>query len=170
MSSRGPRTLALIGFMGAGKTLVGALVAERAGADFHDLDLMVEDEAGMAISDIFATRSETAFRAIESRLLPRALEPGSVVALGGGTQVDDRNWDLIRERAMTVYLKASFDTLWARISGLEITRPLAAGRPRAKLEALFEQRRPRYEQADHTVDANADLDVVAAEVLRVWSG
>jgi len=168
LSSRRPRTLALIGFMGSGKTLVGALVAQRAGAGFHDLDLMIEDEAGMAISDIFATRSEAAFRAIESDLLPKALEPGSVVALGGGTQVDDRNWALIRERALTVYLKASFDTLWTRISGLSV-RPLAAGRPRAKLEALFEQRRPRYEQADHTVDANGPLDTVATEVLRVWS-
>ena len=154
--------------MGSGKTLVGALVAQRAGAGFHDLDLMIEDEAGMAISDIFATRSEAAFRAIESDLLPKALEPGSVVALGGGTQVDDRNWALVRERAMTVYLQASFDTLWTRISGLTV-RPLAAGRPRAKLEALFEQRRPRYEQADHTVDASGPLDMVATEVLRVWS-
>ncbi len=170
MSSRGPRTLALVGFMGAGKTLVGALVAERAAAEFHDLDLMIEDVAGMAISDIFATRSEAAFRAIESDLLPKALQPGSVVALGGGTTVDDRNWNLIRERAMTVYLRASFETLWTRISGLVITRPLAAGRPRAKLEALLEQRRPRYEEADHTVDANAEPDVVAAEVLRLWSG
>jgi len=154
--------------MGSGKTLVGALVAQRAGAAFHDLDLMIEDEAGMAISDIFATRSEAAFRVIESKLLPNALEPGSVVALGGGTQVDDNNWRLIRERAMTVYLKAPFDTLWTRISGLTV-RPLAAGRPRAKLEALFEQRRPRYEQADHTVDANRDLDAVATEVLHLWS-
>lgn len=160
--------MALIGFMGSGKTLVGALVAQRAGAAFHDLDLMIEDEAGMAISDIFATRSEAAFRAIESGLLPKALEPGSVVALGGGTQVDDKNWRLIRERATTVYLKASFDTMWTRISG-QTVRPLAAGRPRAKLEALFEQRRPRYEQADHSVDANRELDAVAAEVLHLWS-
>jgi shikimate kinase len=154
--------------MGSGKTLVGALVAQRAGAEFHDLDLMIEDEAGMAISDIFATRSEAAFRAIESELLPKALEPGAVVALGGGTQVDDRNWDVIRKRAMTVYLQAPFDTLWTRISGLSV-RPLAAGRPRAKLEALFKQRRPRYEQADRTVNANREPDEVATEVLRLWS-
>ena len=160
--------MALIGFMGAGKTVVGALVAQRAGANFHDLDLMIEDEAGMAISDMFATRSEAAFRAIESELLPRALEPGAVVALGGGTPTDDRNWAVIRERAMTVYLRATFDVLWERISGLTM-RPLARGRSQAKLEALFEQRRPRYEQADHTVDANGPLDSVATEVLRLWS-
>jgi shikimate kinase len=154
--------------MGSGKTITGALIAERSGAVFHDLDLMIEDEAGMAISDIFATRSEAAFRQIEAHLLPRALEPGAVVALGGGTQIDDRNWKVIRDRAMTVYLEASFDTVWARISGLE-NRPLAASTPRAKLQALLERRRHRYEESDHRVDANRPLDVVATEVLRLWS-
>ena len=154
--------------MGSGKTTVGALVAQRAGAVFHDLDLMVEDEAGMAISDIFATGSEAAFRKIESELLPKALEPGAVVALGGGTQIDDRNWELIQSRAMTVYLEASFDSIWTRISGLS-TRPLASGRSRDKLEALLLQRSPRYERAAHKVDANAPLGAVATEVMRIWS-
>ena len=161
--------MALIGFMASGKTLVGALVAQRAGAVFHDLDLMIEDKAGMAISDIFATRSEAAFRAIESELLPKALEPGAVVALGGGTQVDDRNWAVIRERATTTYLQVSFNTVWSRLEDLR-ARPLAASRSRAELEALFEARRSRYEEADHTVDANGPLDTVATEVMRLWSG
>jgi shikimate kinase len=154
--------------MGSGKTVVGALVAQRSESVFHDLDTMIEDHAGMAISDIFATGSESVFRAIESELLPKALEPGAVIALGGGTQVDDGNWSLIRSRAMTVYLEASFDTIWQRISGLG-TRPLASGRPRAKLKALLDDRRPRYEEADHTVDANRPLDEVATEVLHLWS-
>lgn len=154
--------------MGSGKTTVGALVAQRAGAVFHDLDLMIEDEAGMAISDIFATRSESAFRKIESELLPKALEPGAVVALGGGTQVGDRNWKLIQSRAMTVYLDASFESIWTRISSLS-TRPLASGRSRDKLEGLFERRRTRYNEADHKVDANAELGAVATEVLHLWS-
>ena len=154
--------------MGAGKTVVGALVAERAQAKFHDLDLMIEDVAGMAISDIFATRSEVAFRKIESELLPKALEPGAVVALGGGTPIDDGNWKVIRERAMTIYLQASFEIMWARINDFG-ERPLAARLSRPKLEKLLEYRRPRYEQADHTVDANRPLDAVATEVLNLWS-
>lgn len=155
--------------MGSGKTIVGALVAQRASAVFHDLDHMIEDEAGMPITEIFATRNEAAFRAIESEMLPRALEPGSVVALGGGTTVDDRNWKVIRRRAMTVYLDASIDTIWDRISGLG-TRPLAAGRSRDEVGALLEQRRPRYEEADRTVDANRPLEAIASEVLGLWSG
>jgi shikimate kinase len=162
------RTLALIGFMGSGKTVVGALVAERSHGVFHDLDLMIEDRAGMAISDIFATRSEAAFRKIESDLLPKALEPGAVVALGGGTPIDDSNWKVIRERAMTVYLQASFEIMWNRIEDYG-ERPLAASLSRPGLEKLLEARRPRYEQADHTVDANRPLDVVATEVMRLWS-
>ena len=68
--------------MGSGKTLVGALVAERSHAPFFDLDIMVEDQAGMPVADIFATHSEAAFRAVEKEVLPRALQPGAVVALG----------------------------------------------------------------------------------------
>jgi shikimate kinase len=157
-----------MGFMGSGKTVVGALVAQRSGSVFHDLDLMIEDKAGMAISDLFATRSEAAFRAIESELLPKALEPGAVVALGGGTPMSDLNWKLIHEKAMTVYLQASFEVIWPRVAGIEI-RPLVAGRSRDQLEALLEQRRSRYEEADHTVDVNRPLDEVVTEVQRLWS-
>jgi shikimate kinase len=155
--------------MGAGKTVVGALVAQRSQSVFHDLDMMIEDHAGMAISDMFATGSESVFRTIESELLPKALEPGAVVALGGGTTMDDKNWDLIRSRAETVYLDASLDTLWARISEGG-TRPLAAGRSRAQVAGLLDTRRSRYAEADHTVDANRALDAVATEVLSLWSG
>lgn len=155
--------------MGSGKTVVGGLVAERAHAPFFDLDFMIENEAGMGISDIFATGSEEAFRAIESRLLPDALKPGAVAALGGGTTVSDTNWKLIQERSTTVYLDASFDAIWSRIRGLT-NRPVAAERTREQLHALLEERRPRYEQAGHRVDADQPLDAVATKVLQLWSG
>src|SRR5207245_9649012 len=101
--------------MGAGKTVVGALVAQRSQSVFHDLDMMIEDHAGMAISDIFATGGESVFRTIESELLPKGLEPGAVVGLGGGPTWDDRKWDLLRGRAETVFVGPAFDTRWARI-------------------------------------------------------
>jgi shikimate kinase len=154
--------------MGSGKTVVGALVAQRSGTAFRDLDMLVEDEAGMAVSDIFAIRSEAVFRALESRLLPKALQPETVVALGGGAAIDDSNWRLIRERATTVYLEASFDTIWARI-GHQANRPLFFGHPRDEVEALMERRRARYEEAAYRVNADAPLDAVATEVLKLWS-
>lgn len=154
--------------MGSGKTVVGAIVAQRTHATFHDLDTMVEDEAGMAVSDIFATQGESAFRDLESKVLPRALEPGAVLALGGGTPLDEKNWRLISGRAMTVYLEASFEQIWKRIGHLR-DRPLASARSRDALESLLSERRPRYERADHTVDADQAAGAVADEVMKLWS-
>ena len=162
------RPLALLGFMGSGKSVVGAVVAERAGSPFHDLDLMVEDEAGMAIPDIFATQGEAAFRALEKAILPKALEPGTVVALGGGAVMDDANWTLVIERSIPVYLEVPFTTLWQRVHA-EQGRPLIAGRSQSEVEALFEARRRRYEMSPHRVKADRAIRDVAEEVLRLWS-
>ncbi len=154
--------------MGAGKTLIGAMVAERARAKFFDLDTMVEDKAGMSIAEIFAIHSEDAFRAFEKETLPRVLEPGAVVALGGGVVVDDDNWRLISEEAVSVYLEVPFDVLWQRIRHFA-GRPLVFNRTESEVEQLLERRRPRYEQAAHRVDGTRAPREVADEVLTLWS-
>jgi shikimate kinase len=154
--------------MGCGKSVIGGLVAQGSHAPFHDLDLVIENEAGISISDIFATRGEAAFRAMESRLLSNVLQPGAVVALGGGAPIDESNWRLIIERSTTVFLDTGFDTIWERIKGTA-NRPLLAGGSRADLEALFEQRRPRYMEAVHRVDGDRPANVVADEILQLWS-
>ncbi len=154
--------------MGSGKTLVGALVAERARATFFDLDHLVEHEAGMSIADVFATSGEQVFRALEKQVLPRALEPGAVVALGGGVVMDDDNWDLIRGRATTVYIEVPFDMMWRRI-GKSPVRPLISGRTASDVEALYERRRARYEEAEHRVGGDRPPNEVAEDVLRIWS-
>ena len=155
--------------MGSGKSVVGALVAYRAQAPFLDLDFMIENEAGMSIPEIFARRGEAAFRALESRLLPDALQGGMVAALGGGTVMDDANWRLIQQRSMSVYLELSFETIWERIGKSE-SRPLVAGRLRREVADLFEQRRLRYEEAAHRVDADRSPDEVATDLLALWPG
>lgn len=153
--------------MGSGKTTVGGIVAARASATFNDLDSMIEDEAGMTIPEIFAAHNESAFRALESRLLPDALLPGAVVALGGGTPVSESNWRLITDRSITVYLDVPFKAIWERV-GAASNRPLATARSRSELEALLDERRPRYEQASVRVDADRPPNVVAEEVLKLW--
>lgn len=154
--------------MGSGKTVVGALVAQRSHATFFDLDHMVEDMAGMSIAEIFATHSEPAFRAMEREALPRALQPGSVVALGGGVVMDDDNWALISSRAMTVYLEVPFEMLWGRVHSAP-GRPLVSGRTAAEVQELYDRRRARYEQAAHRVDGAREAGEVADEVLKLWS-
>ncbi|HET7466009.1 MAG TPA: shikimate kinase [Candidatus Dormibacteraeota bacterium] len=153
--------------MGSGKSVVGALVAYRAHAPFFDLDFMIENEAAMSIPDIFSRRGEAAFRSLESRLLPEALQTGAVVALGGGTPMDDANWELIRERSLSVYLELSFETIWERI-GRSDSRPLVAGRLRREVEDLFARRRPRYEEAWRRIDADRPPDEVATDLLALW--
>ena len=154
--------------MGSGKTVVGALVAQRSHATFFDLDHMVEDMAGMSIAEIFATHSEQAFRALEREALPRVLQPGAVVALGGGVVMDDDNWTLISSRATTVYLEVPFELLWGRIQPRP-GRPLIAGRKAAEVQELYERRRARYEHAAHRVDGAREAGEVADQVLKIWS-
>src|SRR5256712_5627777 len=124
------RPLALLGFMGSGKTLVGALVAQRGRAAFFDLDHLVEDKAGMSVAEIFATHSEEAFRAFEKETLPGLLQPGAVVALGGGVVMDDDNWRLISRQATTGYLDVPLETVWQSIHPPP-GRPLIADRNHA---------------------------------------
>jgi shikimate kinase len=154
--------------MGSGKSVVGAIVAHRAGAPLRDLDVLIEAEAGKPISEIFAAGGETAFRALEKRLLPGALEPGCVVALGGGSLMDDASWELVARTATTVYLETPFQTMWERIRRLT-GRPLASGRSRDEVESLFEKRRARYEQSAHRVRGDRPPAVVADEVIKLWS-
>lgn len=154
--------------MGSGKSVVGALVAERTKAPLFDLDRMIQDEAGTSIAGIFATEGEPAFRDLEARLLPAALQPGAVAALGGGSLMNDASWALVAARAVTIYLEVPFETIWERIRRLS-GRPLASGRSRNDVEALFERRRPRYEQALHRVDGARSPAEVADEVIKLWS-
>ena len=154
--------------MGSGKTLVGALVAEREHASFYYLDHLVEDQAGLSIAEIFATHSEEAFRAFEKQTLPRLLQPGAVVALGGGVVMDDDNWRLITDRTMSVYLEVPFRVIWQRIKEMG-TRPLIVNRTESEVEELYLRRLSRYEQADHRVDGTKPAGDVANEVIRLWS-
>lgn len=155
--------------MGSGKSAVGVIVAHRAHSPFFDLDLMIEKSAGTSISRIFATRGEAEFRALESQMLPNALREGAVAALGGGTVMNDTNWNLINERAVTVYLELPFDALWERIEG-SADRPLLTGRTRAEVAEIFERRRPRYEEATHRVAAARPPGQLAGEILALWRG
>ena len=154
--------------MGSGKSVVGALVAERTRAPLFDLDRVIQEEAGMSIAEIFATGGEPAFRELEARLLPGALQPGAVVALGGGSLINDANWATVSGRAITIYLDVPFETIWTRIRKLS-GRPLASGLSREEVESLFERRRPRYEQALHRVAGDRPPAEVADEVIKIWS-
>jgi shikimate kinase len=162
------RTLALLGFMGSGKSTVGELVAARAAVPHRDLDSLIERRCGMTVAEIFARRGESAFRSLESEMLPEALEPVAVVSLGGGAVLRDSNWRLVQERALTVWLDAPLHVLLAR-AGAGGVRPLLDGRSEIQVRALLEARVPRYQASAHRVDASGPAAQVAEEVYALWA-
>lgn len=162
------RTAVLIGLMGAGKTTVGRRLAERLHAPFRDSDEEIVAAAGMEIPDIFAKFGEPAFRDGERRVIGRLLdEPPHVLATGGGAFMDARTRDLIRDRAVAVWIRADLDTLVER-TGRRQDRPLLkAGEPREILARLMAERHPVYAEAAIVVDSASGgaHDDVAADIV-----
>ena len=159
----------LTGFMGAGKTTVGRLLAQRLTLPFVDLDSEVERGAGLAVREIFAQHGEAAFRAWESEALRRTLlMPEVVVATGGGTLGVEANREAIRRHGLCAWLHPSFATIVARIGAGKDDRPLF--RTESEALALYQQRLPLYQQADITVDVSpreAAEEVAARLVLAL---
>lgn len=163
----GGKPIYLVGMMGVGKSTVGALLADALGRGFVDTDLEVERAAGRSVSEIFEQQGEARFRVLERAAIEEAFErrPSAVIALGGGAIVQPEMLARLKDRGLIVYLSARPEALCDRI-GDDGSRPLLAGLSAearvARLAALLEARRPFYEQADHSIDAEGD----AAEVVR----
>src|SRR5947207_704151 len=123
------RNLALIGFMGTGKTTVGRLCAAQLGYDFYDSDTVIEARAGCSIARFFAEHGEAAFRQREREVIAElAAMPGRVIAAGGGAALDPDNMGCLRATGLVVLLTASPEAILSRVGNAQ-TRPLLAGAP-----------------------------------------
>jgi shikimate kinase len=148
------RTIALIGLPGVGKSSIGRRLAAALDMPFRDADEEVERAAGRSISEIFAERGETEFRDGERRVIARLLdEPAHVLATGGGAFMNSDTRRLIREKAVSIWLRADIDVLARRVARKN-NRPLLKDRdPLEVLTALAEARHPVYAEADITIDS-----------------
>lgn len=164
------RRVFLIGFMGAGKTTVGRVLAGRLGCPFQDLDDVIEQSQGKSVARIFAESGEQAFRAAESAALRQVLEEsddeqaGLVLALGGGAfaQLENRQ-ALHRSGGVIVLLQAPVEELRRRCAGESGRRPLAVDPVR--FEKLFAERKAAYDLAPLRVETmNKSVEHVAAEI------
>ena len=150
-----PVVVSLLGIRGAGKTTIGAGVAERLGIPFAELDCQVESEAGLALPEIFALHGEAYYRNLEHRALRRLLDDGRslVIATGGGIVTNPEAVKLLDDETITVWLKASADQHWSRVVRQGDPRPMA-GHPAAKAELrrLLAEREPLYRRAQIRID------------------
>jgi shikimate kinase len=160
--------IVLVGFMGAGKTTVGRILARRLGVPFRDSDLVIEQRAGRPVSQIFAEDGEPAFRDLEHKVIADLLDgTDSVLALGGGAvqRADTRE---LLSGVPVVYLRVSHAEAMRRVGG-DQGRPMLARPDVARLHA---ERDPQYaEAATVTVDAGASQpEVIAGDILTLLAG
>ena len=148
--SAGDNGIALIGFMGAGKSAVGRELSRRTDWPRHDTDEMIREQFGISIPDIFARHGEPAFRDAETALL-KTLQRGlpGIVVTGGGIVLREENVRLLREVGRIIWLDADEEVLWQRASR-HSTRPLLqTPDPRARFAELLRTRLPGYQTAAH---------------------
>ncbi len=164
------RPLVFIGLMGAGKSAVGRRVAARLGVPFIDADSEIEAAAGSTIQEIFDSHGEEAFRDGERRVIARLLttEPAHVLATGGGAFMDPTTRALIREQAISLWLRADLDVLFKRVNRRSHRPLLRTTDPRGTLEELMKLRYPVYAEADIVVDSKeGPIDATVDRVIEV---
>jgi shikimate kinase len=168
----GNRNLIFVGLMGAGKSVIGRLVAQTLGIPFVDTDNEIENVSRMTIAELFAQYGETEFRALETRVIERLLKQGPrVVSTGGGAFINENTRAQIKQGGISVWLKADLDVLWERVNRRDHRPLLKTENPKQTLENLMIQRYPIYEQADLTViSGNVRKDVMVHEVLQALAG
>jgi shikimate kinase len=161
-----PRNLALVGFMGTGKSATGRLLADRLQQPFLDMDAELERREGRTIPEIFRDSGEAHFRALERALVRELADaPGHVIACGGGVVINPDNLADLEASGMVVCLEASPETMYERVRH-DTHRPLLhAPDPAARIRELLDQRRPRYEAVRHRIRTDGKTPEQVADLI-----
>ena len=158
------KPIVLVGLMGAGKSTIGRRLAAALSLPFTDSDAEIVEAAGCSIADIFEAYGETIFRDLEQRVMLRLLSqsPG-IIATGGGAFINPEIRSCIKEKSVSIWLRADIDVLIERVSRRD-TRPLLkTGDKGIILSKLMEERYPIYAEADITIDSSAGLHETVVE-------
>lgn len=168
------KVIALVGFMGCGKTTVGRLLAERLGWRFVDLDTRIVERTGSTIVEIFRRHGEPVFRAIETEVLDRTLGEtverrlSTVLALGGGTLTRPENLSRLRQSGVAIlWLDCPIDELIKRCTGVT-DRPLF--QDENSFRRLHQDRLPQYRLADYRIDATSEPAQVVERIVSAVHG
>ena len=163
------KNIALVGFMGTGKTAVAQRVAAKLNMRYVDLDDVIEEREGRPIKEIFANEGEAHFRKVEkdvTRDISR--DKGIVIATGGGVVLDDENMQNLKENGVVICLTASPAVILQRTAHNKQRPLLNVDDPEAKIKELLASRAPFYHKADYAIDTSPfTLDEVVERVVRV---
>jgi len=152
IAALGARSIVLVGMMGVGKSTIGRRLSARLGMPFLDADAEIEAAAGMSIPDIFESRGEPDFRDGEARVIARLLDSGpAVLATGGGAFMRQDTRDRIRDKAVSIWLKAEADIIMRRVKRRSDRPLLQTADPESTVGRLISEREPVYQQADLTI-------------------
>lgn len=148
------KNIVLIGFMGTGKTVTGRVLADKTGMKLVDMDSIIEERQGRAISDIFATDGEAAFRAMERELAKELSQcEGLIISTGGGIVLNPDNIRDFESTGLVVCLTASTATIFDRLEH-DTSRPLLSGDKKSQIEGILKTRQPLYDAIAHQIDGD----------------
>lgn len=174
----------LIGYMGCGKSTVGKRLARKIKASFLDTDAWIEEQEGITISEIFATKGEACFRDMETECLKKLLKEkssekdkpdacnegsGHVISVGGGLPVREENQELLKQLGQVIYLKAKPETIYKRIKG-DTTRPLLqTENPLERIKEMLLFREQKYQASAHEVISVDEKSVgkIVDEIMKL---
>lgn len=162
MNGRKRENIVLIGFMGCGKSTVGIKLSWKYKMPVLDTDKLIEQDAGISISEIFETKGENAFRDMETDILRklRKQKISRIISTGGGTPVREENRELLRACGTVIYLRISPECVYERLKDDKVRPLLRCENPLSRIRELMAARREAYEKCAHII---VDVDGLTME-------
>lgn len=163
------KNIALVGFMGAGKTVVGKALARHLGMIFVDSDETIVERERRSINDIFAKDGEPYFRKVEKEVIKEISQrDGLVIACGGGAVLDKDNMLNLQRNGVVIYLQTSADVIFERTKNYDHRPLLNVENPKKQIEDILKTRAPFYSQAEYTIDTSKlTIDEVVNKILEI---
>lgn len=168
-----PRSIALVGVRGAGKSTIGKLLASRLEIPFLEFDAMIENAAGISLVELFALHGESYYRKLEKEVLSKFLahSPRTVLATGGSLVTDRETWGTVKRQCRTIWLKARAKDHWNRVVAQGDMRPMV-NNPSAmdELRGLLRSRNPLYAEAEQVIDTSKHTVEKSVEIIVTQLG